>query len=77
MWCKSLTEGAYIFNFYIANADAGLRRMRAMPTFGQDKIRRFWKDVSSRKQIAARDYEDFLIVGRACSRLFMCTNQHV
>ncbi|KAI0816876.1 hypothetical protein BC628DRAFT_1334130, partial [Trametes gibbosa] len=36
--------------------------MRALPTFGRDKIRKFWKNVSARKQLAARDYEDFLIV---------------
>ena len=33
-----------------------------MPTFGRDRIRRFWDDVSSRKKLAARDYEAFLIV---------------
>ncbi|KAI0323530.1 hypothetical protein GY45DRAFT_1349767 [Cubamyces sp. BRFM 1775] len=37
------------------------RRMRDMPTFGREKIRKFWSDVSSRKKLAARDYEDFLI----------------
>ncbi|KAI1786640.1 hypothetical protein LXA43DRAFT_855526, partial [Ganoderma leucocontextum] len=37
-------------------------RMRRMPTFGRDRIRRFWHDVSSRKRLAARDYEAFLIV---------------
>ena len=37
-------------------------RMRDMPTFGREKIRKFWNDVSSRKKLAARDYEDFLIV---------------
>ncbi|OSD02519.1 hypothetical protein PYCCODRAFT_1477774 [Trametes coccinea BRFM310] len=37
------------------------RRMRNMPTFGRDTIRKFWHDVASRKQLAARDYEDFLI----------------
>ncbi|KAI0349313.1 hypothetical protein OH77DRAFT_1507530 [Trametes cingulata] len=37
------------------------RRMRHMPTYGRDKIRRFWNDVASRKNVAARDYEDFLI----------------
>ncbi|PIL35257.1 hypothetical protein GSI_01982 [Ganoderma sinense ZZ0214-1] len=36
-------------------------RMRRMPTFGRDRIRRFWHDVSSRKRLAARDYEAFLI----------------
>ncbi|TBU55610.1 hypothetical protein BD310DRAFT_825501, partial [Dichomitus squalens] len=36
-------------------------RMRRMPTFGRDQIRRFWHDVSSRKRLAARDYEAFLI----------------
>ncbi|KAI0643889.1 hypothetical protein C8Q79DRAFT_1002431 [Trametes meyenii] len=38
------------------------RRMQNMPTFGVDTIRKFWSDVSARKQLAARDYEDFLIV---------------
>ncbi|KAJ2975803.1 hypothetical protein NUW54_g11670 [Trametes sanguinea] len=38
------------------------RRMRNMPTFGRDTIRKFWHDVASRKQLAARDYEDFLIL---------------
>ncbi|OSC97745.1 hypothetical protein PYCCODRAFT_1439845 [Trametes coccinea BRFM310] len=37
------------------------RRMRQMPTFGRDTIRKFWHDVSARKQLAARDFEDFLI----------------
>ncbi|CDO69624.1 hypothetical protein BN946_scf184851.g12 [Trametes cinnabarina] len=35
-------------------------RMRQMPTFRRDTIRKFWHDVSARKQLAARDYEDFL-----------------
>ncbi|CDO77605.1 hypothetical protein BN946_scf184936.g30, partial [Trametes cinnabarina] len=35
-------------------------RMRKMPTFGRDTIRKFWHDVSVRKQLAARDFEDFL-----------------
>ncbi|KAJ2991082.1 hypothetical protein NUW54_g8290 [Trametes sanguinea] len=38
------------------------RRMRQMPTFGRDTIRKFWHDVSSRKQLTARDFEDFLAV---------------
>ncbi|KAI0629503.1 hypothetical protein C8Q77DRAFT_1065419 [Trametes polyzona] len=37
-------------------------RMRKMPTFGRDVIRRFWHNVASQKRLAARDYEDFLIV---------------
>ncbi|RPD56273.1 hypothetical protein L227DRAFT_508714 [Lentinus tigrinus ALCF2SS1-6] len=36
--------------------------MRAMPTWGRDKIRRFWHDASTRKKLAARDYEAYLIV---------------
>ena len=36
--------------------------MRQMPTFGRDRIRRFWHDVATRKKLAARDYEAFLIV---------------
>ncbi|PIL24586.1 hypothetical protein GSI_12470 [Ganoderma sinense ZZ0214-1] len=36
-------------------------RMRRMPTFGRDRIRRFWHDVALRKRLAARDYEAFLI----------------
>lgn len=36
--------------------------MRRMPTFGRDRIRKFWHDVASRKKLAARDYEAFLQV---------------
>ncbi|KAH9911827.1 uncharacterized protein BXZ73DRAFT_93312 [Epithele typhae] len=36
-------------------------RMRATPTFGRDRIRRFSHDVSHRKRLAARDYEAFLL----------------
>ncbi|KAI1787852.1 hypothetical protein LXA43DRAFT_1097859 [Ganoderma leucocontextum] len=36
-------------------------RMRRMPTFGRDRIRRFWHDVLTRKHLAARDYEAFVI----------------
>ncbi|KAI1792494.1 hypothetical protein LXA43DRAFT_972446 [Ganoderma leucocontextum] len=35
--------------------------MRRMPTFGHDQIHHFWHDVTSRKRLAARDYEVFLI----------------
>ena len=38
-----------------------------MPTFGQDRIRRFWHDVSSCKRIPAREYEAFLIVSTPLS----------
>ncbi|CDO69347.1 hypothetical protein BN946_scf184746.g28 [Trametes cinnabarina] len=37
------------------------RRMRAMPTFGHDTIRRFWNNISRQNRLAARDFEDFLI----------------
>ncbi|KAH9937829.1 uncharacterized protein BXZ73DRAFT_89249 [Epithele typhae] len=36
-------------------------RMRLMPTFGSGRIRRFWHDASSRKRLAARDYEAYLL----------------
>ncbi|KAH9911327.1 uncharacterized protein BXZ73DRAFT_108092 [Epithele typhae] len=36
-------------------------RMRKMPTFGNGRIRKFLRNVSSRKGLAARDYEKFLI----------------
>ncbi|KAI1798488.1 hypothetical protein LXA43DRAFT_1108138 [Ganoderma leucocontextum] len=36
-------------------------RMRRMPTFGQDRICRFWHNVASRKRLAVRNYEAFLI----------------
>ncbi|KAI0365930.1 hypothetical protein BV20DRAFT_953323, partial [Pilatotrama ljubarskyi] len=44
-----------------------------MPTFGRDKIRKFWNDVSARKKLAARDYEDFLIASLRlrCGTCFM------
>ncbi|KAL1937168.1 hypothetical protein VTO73DRAFT_14510 [Trametes versicolor] len=38
------------------------RRMRLMPTFGRDTIRRFRKNVSRQSRVAARDFEDYLIV---------------
>ncbi|KAI0739732.1 hypothetical protein C8Q80DRAFT_1124073 [Daedaleopsis nitida] len=37
------------------------RRMRAMPTFGHDRIRRFWNDASAQKRLATCDYEAFLM----------------
>ncbi|TBU36714.1 hypothetical protein BD309DRAFT_877837 [Dichomitus squalens] len=48
--------------------------MRRMPTFGRDQIRRFWHDVSSRKRLAARDYEAFLI---ATSTYLTCVLQTI
>jgi len=33
-----------------------------VPTFGQDTIRRFHKNVSELKRLAARDFEDVLQV---------------
>ncbi|RDB27548.1 hypothetical protein Hypma_003878 [Hypsizygus marmoreus] len=36
------------------------KRFRQMPTFGRDTIRRFCANVSELKQMAARNYEDFL-----------------
>ncbi|KAI0641473.1 hypothetical protein C8Q79DRAFT_919741 [Trametes meyenii] len=35
--------------------------MRNMPTFRRDRIRKFWNDVAAQKNLAARDYEDFLV----------------
>ncbi|KIJ31571.1 hypothetical protein M422DRAFT_185709, partial [Sphaerobolus stellatus SS14] len=35
-------------------------RFRLIPTFGQDTIRRFAKDVSELSKLGARDYEDIL-----------------
>ena len=52
----------YAGNFGRSHAYIFHDRMRDMPTFGREKIRKFWSDVSSRKKLAARDYEDFLIV---------------
>ena len=37
-------------------------RMRRMPTFGRDRIRRFSHNVATRKRLAARDYEAYLMV---------------
>ncbi|RDB29792.1 hypothetical protein Hypma_014062 [Hypsizygus marmoreus] len=36
------------------------KRFRQIPTFGRDTIRRFSSNVSELKQMAARNYEDFL-----------------
>ncbi|KAI0730517.1 hypothetical protein C8Q76DRAFT_613877 [Earliella scabrosa] len=38
------------------------RRMRLMPTWGRDHIRRFYQDASTRKRMAAHDYEAYLTV---------------
>jgi hypothetical protein len=38
-------------------------RYRQVPTFGQDTIRRFSKNASDMRRIAARDFEDLLQVG--------------
>ncbi|KAI0738103.1 hypothetical protein C8Q80DRAFT_1222726 [Daedaleopsis nitida] len=38
------------------------RRMRLMPKWGRDRIRRFYEDASTRKRMAAHDYEAYLIV---------------
>lgn len=38
------------------------RCYRAVPTFGRDTIRRFATNASAMKQLAARDFEDFLQV---------------
>lgn len=46
--------------------------MRNLPTFGRDTIRKFCSDVSARKKLAARDYEDFLQV-RTCVRSDIAT----
>lgn len=39
-----------------------LARFRQVPTFGRSTIRRFGKNVSGLKKLAARDYEDILQV---------------
>ena len=36
--------------------------MRLMPTWGRDHIRRFHQDASTRKRMAAHDYEAYLTV---------------
>jgi hypothetical protein len=40
---------------------------RQVPTFARDTIRRFGRNVSELKKMAARDYEDMLQVGRDIS----------
>ena len=47
--------------------------MHAMPPWGRDKVRRFWHDVSTRKKLAARDYEAYLIVCVLHSIICGCT----
>ncbi|KAI1795334.1 hypothetical protein LXA43DRAFT_1090982 [Ganoderma leucocontextum] len=55
---------AHLMRLLAAQGDGAVEtfnsRMRRMPTFGCDRIRRFWHDVASRKKLAARDYEAFL-----------------
>ena len=40
-----------------------VKRFHQVPTFGQNTIRRFHKNVSEMKRFAARDFEDVLQVG--------------
>ncbi|KAF9551882.1 hypothetical protein CPC08DRAFT_647480, partial [Agrocybe pediades] len=42
-------------------------RYRAIPTFGRDTIRKFTKNVSGMKKLAARDYEDMLQACFSCA----------
>jgi len=37
-----------------------------MPTFGAETIRRFSRNVSEMKKMAARDFEDLLLVNGSC-----------
>jgi hypothetical protein len=39
-----------------------MHRYRHVPTFGRGTIRRFHKNASSMKRLAARDFEDLLQV---------------
>ncbi|OJT02243.1 hypothetical protein TRAPUB_13472 [Trametes pubescens] len=61
---KSLTPMQSAFSVRLSEVDPNFnfyQMMRQMPTFGRDKIRRFWHNVSRQNKLAARDYEDFLI----------------
>ena len=44
---------------------------RQVPTFGRDTIRRFHKNVSGLKRLAARDFEDILQVSISFSILLL------
>ena len=45
-----------------------------MPTFGKDTIRKFTKNCSELKKMAARDFEDLLQVGDAHFRVGLGLN---
>lgn len=44
-------------------------RYKTIPTFGRSTIRKIRKNVSAMKNLAARDYEDFLQV---CNHFQIC-----
>jgi hypothetical protein len=49
-------------NSYCCIATYSHSRFRMVPTFGSSTIRRFGKNVSHMKKLAARDFEDILQV---------------
>jgi len=55
MWPFSF-NAAFMSNYY------SRYRYRQIPTFGRGTIRRFHKNASAMKRLAARDFEDLLQV---------------
>jgi hypothetical protein len=64
----SLIVGPCQSHFAVADIQF-LPRFRMMPTFGADTIRRFSRNVSEIKKMAARDFEDLLQV---CFAVLSC-----
>jgi hypothetical protein len=52
----------YVIVVYFYSTSQNQGRFRQIPTFGQGTIRRFSDNVSERKKLAARNYEDILQV---------------
>ena len=48
------------------------KSFRQVPTFGQDTIRRFHKNVLGLKRLAARDFEDILQVSTSSESFYHC-----
>ncbi len=70
----NLTAGKIKFNsaevLEFAITCASLPSYREIPTFGGDTIRRFSRNVSEMKKLAARDFADILQVSKVAFAFF-------
>lgn len=68
-WTRSTVTFYYLSCFVCLTH---LCSFRLIPTFGRDTIRRFTSNTSELKQMAARNYEDFLQVSHFTSLVIAC-----